>query len=461
MKQRTLLFSVFIGLIVMLIISSCRKHQNEAFVEDQDWLAGGGQTTFIQGNGAFGQPFQGMTPAQNWLHEIGDKGFEAIFVSAPAPKNSGLGPIFNAVSCAACHISDGRGKAPEAGEPLQSLLIRVSKAGKDATGGPMEMPLFGGQFQQKAVAGNIPEGDVSIIYAYQTGLFFDGDSFELRTPTISLINLYQNASDPFLMSPRIAPPVFGLGLLEAIPEWMLLANADPTDANNDGISGRANYVWDVLLHKTVLGRFGWKANTPNLMQQIAAAFNQDMGITNTLFPTESSWGQTQYDQLNDDVELADSILHAVAFYMRSLAVPARRNVKDPEVIRGQQLFNAIDCAKCHTPKQKTKVDVVFPAISNQKIFPYTDLLLHDMGAGLADNRPDFLATGSEWRTPPLWGIGLTEVVNGHSNFLHDGRARSLLEAILWHGGEGETSKNKFKQLSKSDRQAVIKFLKSL
>lgn len=447
--------------IFALLSTSCKKHGSEAEFEKQDWFAGGSQTTYNYGSNAYGQPFPSLSGSELLMHEIGDKAFEAIFVSAPAPKNAGLGPIYNAVSCAACHVSDGRGKPPMEGEQLVSLLIRMSIAGEDPHGGPMEVPFFGGQFQQRGIIGTPSEGNVQISYTYQTFTYPDGSTYELRVPNYQLVGTYTGLPGGVMISPRIAPPVFGLGLLEAIPDWALLANEDVNDANGDGISGKANYVWNIQKGKKTIGKFGWKAGAPSLIQQIAAAYNQDMGITSFLFPKESSFGQSQFDFFNDDVELSDSLLYAATFYMQTLGVPGRRNVNDSEVKRGKQLFYDAKCTACHTPKFRTGVNVAFTAVSNQLIFPYTDLLLHDMGDDLADNRPDNMASGKEWKTPPLWGIGLTEVVNGHSNYLHDGRARNLSEAILWHGGEGEASKLFFKNLSQGDRNALIKFLKSL
>jgi len=452
----------FAALVALLLpLTACRKHQSTEEFEKQDWYQGGGQTTYNFGSNAFGQVFQGLTPDQLFLHDVGDKAFEAIFVTAPAPKNSGLGPVFNAVACAACHISDGRGKPPGDGEQLVSLLIRMSIAGEDPHGGPAEAPGFGGQFQQRAVAGTNSEGNVSISYTYETQTFPDGTSYELRVPSYELTGTYTSLPGGMMISPRVAPPVFGLGLLEAIPDWAIQTNEDLTDADGDGVSGKVNYVWNIQKQQKTIGKFGWKAGAPSLLQQIAAAYNQDMGITNFLFPKESSFGQPQFDFLQDDVELSDSLLYATTFYMQTLGVPARRNVKDAEVIRGKELFYEAKCTACHTPKFRTGVNVAFKSLSNQLIFPYTDLLLHDMGEGLADNRPDNMASGKEWKTPPLWGIGLTEVVNGHSNYLHDGRARNLTEAIMWHGGEATQSVNFFKNLSQCDRNALVKFLKSL
>jgi CxxC motif-containing protein (DUF1111 family) len=259
----------------------------------------------------------------------------------------------------------------------------------------------------------------------------------------------------------MAPPIFGLGLLELISESMIKAMADPSDADGDGISGKPNYVYNSITQKTEVGRFGLKAGVSTIELQVAAAYNQDMGITNRIFPKESSFGQPQADTHDYGVELPDSLLHAVAFYIKTLAVPARRDVANESVKRGEQLFTSLQCASCHRPTLQTEVDVRYPQLSNQRIHPFTDLLLHDMGEGLADNRPDFSADGREWRTAPLWGIGLFEKTNGTPYYLHDGRARTMEEAIVWHDGEAAAAKKKFLQLSKSDRDDLIRFLKSL
>jgi CxxC motif-containing protein (DUF1111 family) len=255
--------------------------------------------------------------------------------------------------------------------------------------------------------------------------------------------------------------VFGLGLIELIPENYILQNQDINDANNDGISGKANYVFDMVSGTTKLGRFGWKANTATILEQCAGAYNGDMGITNYIFPTETGFGQSNgSDGLADDPEISPEILQNVAFYCQTLAVPAPRNQNQDNIRKGAKIFEQIACAKCHIPKMQTGFSTI-TALSNQIIFPYSDMLLHDMGEGLADNRPDFLANGNEWKTRPLWGIGLTNVVNNHTHFLHDGRAKNLTEAILWHGGEAENSKLKFKQLSTTDRENLLAFLNSL
>lgn len=458
MKRLTV--SLILLLVILMLVQACRKPEEQTEADYNEWLSGGSETVFNSGNSAFANPFPSLSGSASFNHGVGDAAFEATFVSAPAPVHQGLGPIFNSVSCASCHIADGRGRPQEANGQMISMLIRLSAPGEDAHGGPLDLPGFGGQLQQRAIAGVKPEAEVNIQYTVQAHTFSDGEAYELRVPVYTLQNSYIPFPAGMMWSPRVAPPVFGLGLLEAIPDWALLANEDEQDMNKDGISGRVNYVWNVLKQDRAIGRFGWKASAPTILQQTAGAYNQDMGITNFVFPHESSKGQLQYDNLNDH-QITDSLLYAVAFYMQTLAVPARRNADDPEVIQGKMIFKQANCSSCHIPMFKTDVNVAFKAISNQTIFPYTDLLLHDMGPELADNRPDYLATGQEWKTPPLWGIGLTQVVNGHTNFLHDGRARTLTEAIMWHGGEAESSRNKFASLSAKERKMLLKFLSSL
>ena len=447
---------------LIICYQSCRKplaFDNELLDER---LSGGNQTAMDASVGAFEHEFDGLSASELLMHEAGDKAFEQTFVTAPAKFHSGLGPLYNNVSCVSCHVGDGRGRPPKYdGDPTTGLLFRLSMPGEDEHGGPKAVQGFGGQLQSRATFGKPVEATAIINYIQQLGKYDDGENYELQEPHYSFANAYQSMPSGYLYSPRLAPPIFGLGLLEAINESEILKHADEFDTDNDGISGKPNYVWDVKSQSKKLGRFGWKCNQPNLLQQAAGAYNGDMGITSFIFPNENSFGQIQYDNLKDDVELSDSLLIAAAFYTQTLQVPARRNVDDVKVKLGKQLFNQTDCNKCHLTEMTTATDMSRRYLSNQRIAPYTDLLLHDMGNGLADNRPDFLATGNEWRTAPLWGIGLTEIVNGNSYYMHDGRARSITEAILWHGGEAEAAKNKFKKLSKTDREALLAFLKSL
>lgn len=425
-----------------------------------DRLSGGSATVFDETSKSFSHEVDGLNEHDQHIHEIGDKAFEQTFVSAPAPVNSGLGPVFNNVSCISCHHNDGKG-TPTAGFITSSLLFRISVPGNDVHGGPLGVEGYGGQLQDVAVFGKKSEVNMNISYADVPVTYPDGSVVTLRKPAYNILNPYMGLPAGYTLSPRLAPPVFGLGLLENIPEATLLSFADENDANGDGISGKANYVYNPFTQKTEIGRFGLKANNPSILTQVAGAYNQDIGITSYVFPHESSEGQSQSDGLKDDPELADSILNAVRFYIQTLAVPARRNVTNADTKTGEQLFMQVSCGKCHIQTVQTGVNVTLPQISNQRIHPYTDLLLHDMGAGLADNRPDFLATGNEWRTAPLWGIGLFQKTNGIPYYLHDGRARTIEEAILWHGGEAQKSKEQFMQLTKVDRDRLIKFINSL
>lgn len=448
--------------LAIVIISIIRCNKAYDFPDDgfDSRLSGGAATVFDATSKAFTHPVDGLSARDLQIHELGDASFEQSFVSAPSPIHSGLGPVFNNVSCVSCHHNDGKG-TPTAGFNNSSLLIRISLPGEDETGAPLSIPSFGFQLQDRSVFSSTPEAHVNIFYTDVPITYPDGSVVILRKPTYTLTNAYKPLPAVYNISPRMAPPVFGLGLLEAIPESTILSFADPDDKDGDDISGRPNYIFDTLSKKRDLGRFGLKANTINILHQAAFAYQQDMGVTNYVAPKESSDGELQDDNRKDDPELPDSILNATAFYVKTLAVPARRNVTDADVQAGEKLFAQIQCSKCHIPTIQTGVDLTLPQISNQRIHPYTDLLLHDMGDGLADGRPDFLATGSEWRTMPLWGIGLFPKTNGTAFYLHDGRARSIEEAILWHGGEAEKAKDRFMHLTKTDRDKLLKFLNSL
>ena len=435
--------------------------------EAQEALSGGAATVFATTRQAFGQPLPNLTADQETQFFVGNSFFNRNWVSAPSSTTArdGLGPLFNARSCSACHLHDGRGRPPEPGEDMLSMLVRLSIPGHDARQGVVPEPTYGDQLNGLAVPGVPPEGRAVTTYEEIAGTYGDGEPYSLRKPTYAFTDLNYGPLHPqVLLSPRVAPAMVGLGLLEAVPAEALLALADPDDADGDGISGRANHVWDKTRQQTVLGRFGWKANQPTVAQQVAGAFLGDIGITSSLFPDENCppTALACRQAVNGgSPELSENLLGHVVFYSRTLAVPARRNAQEPAVRRGRQLFDEAQCGACHTPTLRTGVVPGLPDLSQQVIHPYTDLLLHDMGAALADGRPDFEATGSEWRTPPLWGIGLVETVNRHTYFLHDGRARNLAEAILWHGGEAEASKAYFRRLPRADREALLQFLRSL
>ncbi|PUZ26364.1 thiol oxidoreductase [Chitinophaga parva] len=438
----------------------CRKAGT--FGEDQydPRLSGGAATTFNASSKAFGDCVTGLSEWDNHIHSLGDAASEATFVAPPAAVHPGLGPIFNNVSCKSCHHNDGKG-SPTFGTVTSSMLTRLSLPGTDEHGGPVAVPGFGLQLQDLANVGKQPEGKVSLTYVDIPFTYPDGNIATLHKPTYTILHQYMPLPGNVMRSPRMAPPFFGLGLLENIPESTIKSFADENDADGDGISGRPNYVWDPVQQKMMLGRFGMKANTATLLTQTASAYQQDMGVTSYVFPQESSTGQQQFDGRNDDPELPDSILNAVVYYLRTLCVPARRDVTLPNVKNGEALFTQVGCASCHKPTLYTGINETLPVVSNQRIHPYTDLLLHDLGDGLADGRPDFVANGNEWKTPALWGVGLFEKTNGIPYYLHDGRARSLEEAILWHSGEAEKSKQAFVHLPSGDRQALIIFLKSL
>ncbi len=454
---------LFLSVVVFSMIfglSRCRKAELFPESEYDERLSGGSQTTFDFTSKAFSHPFEGMYAYDESVHELGDGQFEQSFVTSPALFFGGLGPAFNNNSCVSCHHNDGKG-VPTAGYVESSLLIRISTDGTDEHGGSIAVPGYGTQVQDNAILGKVKEAKVNIVYTYQTYAFPDGETYELRSPSYSLTDLHVPINVPYYLSPRLAPSVFGLGLLENISEADIVANADVSDMNGDGISGKANYVWDPSKEIMMLGRFGHKSNTATILTQVAAAYNNDMGITSSVFRNETTHGQSQSDNLVDDPELPDSILHAVKFYVQTLQVPARRNVTSADVIRGKELFDQAKCSACHISNFRTDVNVAFPAMSNQLIHPYTDLLVHDMGEGLADHRPDFRADGYEWRTAPLWGLGLLETVNYPAYYLHDGRARTIVEAVMWHDGEAQSSVDFVKQLSTVDRKALFAFLKSL
>lgn len=456
-------FSVISGLVTF-IVSFSMCHKADVFPDSgyDDRLSGGAATVLDASSKAFGNMIEGLSTRNQLVHITGDATFSQSFVAPPSPIFTGLGPIYNNVSCVNCHRNDAEG-IPTAGFSNSGLLCRLSIAGQDANGGPLEIPGFGTQLQDKAVIGAAPEANVVITYTDLPISYPDGTTVTLRSPSYSLENPYTTMPGNYMLSPRLAPPLVGMGLLENIPESTILSFVDAGDANGDGITGKANYVYDSYTNKTELGRFGLKSNTPTLLTQVAAAYQQDMGVTSYVQPAESAEGQPQMSVIHGDVqpELVDSLLNYVVYYVKTLAVPARRNVKDSVNLRGAALFTQVNCSGCHRPTIQTGIDLTLGQISNQRIHPYTDLLVHDMGDGLADNRPDYLATGREWRTTPLWGLGLLTVANGTPYYLHDGRARTIEEAILWHGGEATNSRQQFMQLSASDRAALLQFLYSL
>ena len=416
---------------------------------------------------AFGFSVRNLRDEHRNAFFVGKSFFNENWIVAPASPvaRDGLGPLFNARSCSSCHLHDGRSAPPPPGVPMTAMLLRLSLPGVGAHGGVLPEPTYGGQFQGNAIPAAKAEGDALVRYEEVPGQYADGTAYSLRRPRYVLTNLNYGPLVPgTLVSPRVAPIMAGAGLLEAIPEAAILALADATDRDGDGIRGRPNRVWDARAKRVALGRFGWKAEQPTVFQQTATAFNEDIGITSTLLPEENFTPAQRIPAglaSGGSPEISDKILHDVVLYARLLAVPARRGADKPDVLRGEKLFTDLGCAKCHTPQFTTGSVPDLPELSRLRIQPYSDLLLHDMGDELSDRRPSFAAGGNDWRTPPLWGLGLIEKVNGHTNLLHDGRARGLAEAILWHDGESAKSRDQFRALPAADRRALLVFLNSL
>ncbi|MAA66554.1 MAG: thiol oxidoreductase [Alteromonadaceae bacterium] len=440
----------------------------------QDTPQTGGQGSVSQkDHNAFSLPQSNLPMTKRLDFSVGNSFFRNPWVEAPSSTEArdGLGPLFNTNTCQGCHIKDGRGHPPAGDAPSVSLFLRLSVPAdpeKDADtlrlNGVVPAPVYGGQLQTSAISGIKPEADMIVSWEPLEKSFADGTTVTLRRPVYTIENPnYGPIPENLLTSPRVAPPMIGMGLIAAIPEADLLANADPDDSDGDGLSGRPNQVWDKAANKTTIGRFGWKAGEPTVMQQSMGAFAGDMGLTSALSPTTDCTESQDCGRLPDGgaPEVSDKIANFVAFYASSLAVPERRELNAPAVQKGAALFNATGCAGCHTPRHKTGAVEDRPDLSQQVIWPYTDLLLHDMGPELADNRPEFEATGQEWRTPPLWGLGLALDVNPQAGFLHDGRARNPEEAILWHGGEAKPAADRYRKLDKTQRDALIEFLNSL
>lgn len=434
--------------------------------EEGEQYSGGETTFFNSSEEAFGFVAPNLTIDEQIDFGVGNSFFRQNWVTAPSSTTArdGLGPFFNAHSCSSCHFKDGRGRPPLDGEERAGLLFRLSLSHQDDHGGYFPDPIYGGQLQDNAILGQTAEGKMAITYQDIIETFDDGTKVTLQKPIYNIANLgYGLLSSGVHISPRIAPQMIGLGVLEAIDESTILKFSDEFDSNGDGISGRPNYVYDIATNSTQMGRFGWKANQPNVRQQVAAALAGDMGITSVLFQEESGPFGVDLTIIPNggSYEISDQNLCRMAFYSSTLAVPARRNYTDQNVLEGKKIFENIQCTSCHIPKIQTGNTHPITALRNQTIRPFTDLLLHDMGQDLADNAPDFKATGSEWKTPPLWGIGLIEIVNGHTNLMHDGRARNVEEAILWHGGEGQVAKEKYKKLTMTQRENVLAFINSL
>ncbi|CAH0535224.1 hypothetical protein VST7929_02877 [Vibrio stylophorae] len=511
----------------------------------------GSNTSSNTSSNAFSEPDAALSAQALSQHLAGDTFFETNFAlrSHPNALASGLGPVFNDNNCESCHPKDGRSALPRLRDDLGQIklsdagvFLRISVEHENSFqgehglvprnesnlwGSPTPVANFGTQlFQRGSIEGGqgIREPRTNRFHqpdftARQSGLadvwmrfesvtvsYADGHRVTLRKPIFEVDNPHDapDDSDQFdphtpqrqsalfadnvKLSPRIGLPIFGLGLLEAIPESAILAQVNSDPRRNHGITGRANWVFDQQKYldcqtaqncesepPVSLGRFGWKATTPSVAQQSLGALRGDMGVTNTLFGQESIADTALYQKLvannpqfaamqNKGIESTETIDQSLVFYAQTLAVPARklpqRKAQQLDIEQGAQLFAAANCSGCHTPSFTTGKHPI-AELSYRTIYPFSDLLLHDMGEGLADGRRAFDASGQEWRTSPLWGIGRTKLVNPAAGFLHDGRARTIEEAILWHGGEAQASRAYFMQLSERDRKKLLAFVHSL
>lgn len=415
--------------------------------------------------GAYQHAFPLPDEAAEERFDRGRNVLNKVWVIAPSEDalHDGLGPLFNQRSCIACHPANGRGHVPETPDvPMVSALVRLSVRDR---GQIVPHPAYGEQLNEQGTPDVPGEGHAEVSYTLHKVKLSDGTVIELRKPHLTFRELHYGPIAPSVMtSLRVAPAIFGLGLLELVAESALLEYADPNDRNHDGISGRPNLIRDGRRGVSVPGRFGWKASSPDLFTQIASAFNQDLGLT-TLLMQESNCTRAETACLEapsgGDPEVAHFMMENLTTYLMYVAPPDTRNIADAEAARGAELFRSIGCAACHRETLTTRTDARNPGLSGKQFHPYTDLLLHDLGPGLADGRPDHDASGSEWRTAPLWGIGLAQQIDPDARFLHDGRARSLVEAIVWHDGEARGARDRFGKLSAADRAALLAFLGSL
>ena len=450
-----------------------------AFAEDQtDPTLSAGDFTLKRADAtAFSEPAPVLTYKQQQTFMRGRQHFNQKWVIFPSLGGDwGLGPTFIADKCSGCHIGGGRGMMPKADEEPVGVLIRMSIPGTGEHGGVKPHPAYGDQFQNQGLTGKDeynhgkgdrvpPEGTVYIDWE-DVGIveLADGEKVSLRKPKPRFDKLtFGPIGEETMLSLRFTPPIFGMGLLEAVPEEILLGIAKKQI--EQGMSGRPNTVWDHYTKQTRMGRFGWKANVPSIRMQIALAYLGDIGATTSVF-IENNCTSVQALCLaatpNNRPEVIDVNWDELEFWTQGLAVPARRNVNDPDFKRGEALFDEAKCSVCHVPTMKTAEEFKpLPQLANQTFHAYTDLLLHDMGEGLSDGRPDYQAEPREWRTPPLWSLGLSETVTGSTSMLHDGRARNATEAILWHDGEARISRDAFRDMAKADRDALLKFLNSI
>jgi CxxC motif-containing protein (DUF1111 family) len=414
---------------------------------------------------AFSQPISHMSYEEEDSFILGKSFFTIPWVEAPSATTArdGIGPLFSANTCKTCHPNNGAGLALDKnGEMSRSLLLRLSQRTSEhqellTKNGFEPDSTYGAQLSRNGNH-NVPfEGIPTVTYEEINGTYLDGVKFSLRKPSYGIKNLNYGALDKeTVIAPRIGSALIGLGLLARISDKDLLAYEDVNDSNHDGISGKANYAYSPETNSTVMGRFTWKASATSVKHQSAGAAHNDMGLSNPLFPLHNCSSKQEAclkeaKKGNHQFDLPAKRLDAIAFYLSNLAIPKPREIGKHK--KGKKLFSSLNCIKCHVSNHTTSDGI--------KIQPYSDLLLHDMGDSLADGRSEFLATGTEWRTAPLWGMGLYKKVSGEANFLHDGRARSVEEAILWHGGEAQKSKEAFMQLSVKQRERLLLFLETI
>lgn len=458
MRRRSLL------IFAPLLMWGCGPQAAEQVVDPSEWSPGGATSQgLLLGAQAFLLPAQNLTPEHEQAFYSGNAYFNQSWVEAPASTaaRDGLGPLFNARSCSGCHFRDGKGVPPadQAAAPFVGLLIRLSVPGAD---GFEPEPTYGGQLQDQALPGVPVEAVPRVEWVPWEVNYPDGTTVSLRAPKYSITQWgYGDPHPDLLVSPRLAPHMIGLGLLEAIAADAIEAGADPDDLDHDGISGRVQRLLGPGGPK--IGRFGWKADAPDVETQVARAFAGDMGLTSRLEVADDCTAQQVacgQEPTGGEPEIEDPIFERVTLYSRAVAVPVRRDPRNPSVLLGRQVFRSLGCDVCHVPKHRTG-PAAMAELEDQTIWPYTDLLLHDMGVGLSDGRPVGSASGSEWKTPPLWGLGLAQTIQPGVGFLHDGRARTLEEAILWHDGEAEASRVQFMESDAEQRRALVDFLEDL
>ena len=428
----------------------------------------------VASSDAYNQPFSDISADLKQSFYLGESVFERFWVPSPSSTTAsdGLGPLFNARSCHSCHINNGRGHAPRAdqlGSDVPSFFVRLGSQSSNAKDGVVGDFVYGRQFHPLSATNVKPEGNYRVDWETSEEVFPDGYTVTLRKPILQWLTLNYGEFDADTgFSMRVSPPLVGMGLLDAVPTSTILEYADPEDTDKNGISGKAN--WIEIDGIATLGKFGHKASVPSLTAQNQSAFNGDLGLSTPLFPAPS--GDCTVAQKDcmiapngnsrhiDNLEVGEEQMALLDTYVALSRPPTMRNLDKPWLREGKKIFDELNCGSCHRPKLNTGASD-FGVLAHREFYPFTDMLLHDMGPGLANGFPVLQADPQEWRTAPLWGIGLSEQVSGRNGFLHDGRARTIEEAILWHGGEAEASKHAYKSLSAKQRTLFIRFLESL